>query len=232
VTWHSADHERSAHAREYFRCQETKEYLNIIRLLSRVTLAFSRNTLSYFDNRQTVPTLPTMLMSPTSVHLMPLSGHNCPSSPEFHDPLPTMEISTAFPRQLLIATLLACVTLLLPGTAAAATDAGSKGQVKVTAKLEKTVVKVSEKVTLTGRLDVAGGTRRAASAPAGLEPIVVQKLQAGVWVDVTTGSCRPNGGFTLHLSFDVAVDLSLRVYHPESDAYLAAHSEVVSVSVI
>ncbi|MEV7552504.1 hypothetical protein AB0N89_23075 [Amycolatopsis sp. NPDC089917] len=99
-------------------------------------------------------------------------------------------------------------------------------KVKIEAKADKSKVK--------GRLDVvadsaAGEGRDATGA---LELIVVQKLVAGVWVDLSNGSCKPNGSFVLSLSFSVKASLTLRVYHPETTLYASATSSVFGVVVV
>ncbi|MFE0026625.1 hypothetical protein [Amycolatopsis sp. NPDC059021] len=106
-----------------------------------------------------------------------------------------------------------------------------KGKVKVDAKLDKGKVKKGEKVKLTGKLGV--------EAPGGLdaittdEPLIVQQqVSAGAWIDIATSSCRPNGGFSLSLSFNVSASLSLRVYHPETTIYASAYSSVFALVVI
>ncbi|PXY25084.1 hypothetical protein [Prauserella endophytica] len=139
-------------------------------------------------------------------------------------------VSTSSARRLrLLTALLAClVVFAAPATAAA--SAGPKGQLKVHAKADKSVVKVNEKVKIKGGLDVlSGGSGH--DATSGREPVLLQSLQAGVWVNVSTGWCRPNGGFSLSVSFDLAASLSLRVFHPETDLYASAYSGVFSLVV-
>ncbi|PXY28847.1 hypothetical protein [Prauserella flavalba] len=140
-------------------------------------------------------------------------------------------VRTSSPRRLrLLTALLAClVVFAAPATAAA--SAGPKGQLKVHATVDKSVVKVNEKVKIKGGLDVLSGKGGGHDAAGGLEPVLVQSLQAGVWVNVSTGWCRPNGGFNLSVSFDLAASLSLRVFHPETDLYASAYSGVFSLVV-
>jgi len=57
-----------------------------------------------------------------------------------------------------------------------------------------------------------------------LEAVIVQQLQAGVWVNLADTTCRPNGGFTFSLSFSLSATVSLRLYHPETTLYAAAYS--------
>jgi hypothetical protein len=113
--------------------------------------------------------------------------------------------------------------LAAPATAApitASAEAG-KGKVKLDGKLGKDHVKVGEKVDLKGNLKVlearADGTQT-------LEAVIVQQLQAGVWVNLANTTCRPNGGFSFSLSFSLSATVSLRLYHPETTLYAAAYS--------
>jgi hypothetical protein len=113
--------------------------------------------------------------------------------------------------------------LAAPATAApitASAEAG-KGKVKLDGKLGKDHVKVGEKVDLKGNLKVlearADGTQT-------LEAVIVQQLQAGVWVNLANTTCRPNGGFSFSLSFSLSATISLRLYHPETTLYAAAYS--------
>lgn len=106
-----------------------------------------------------------------------------------------------------------------PGTASV--EAG-KGTVKVDGKLGKDHVKVNEKVSLKGSLKVLDAAR--ADGTESLEAVFVQQLQAGVWVNIADTSCRPNGSFSLSLSFSLSATISLRLYHPETTLYAAAYS--------
>ncbi|EMD23858.1 hypothetical protein [Amycolatopsis azurea] len=115
-------------------------------------------------------------------------------------------------------------------TSSEQTSVYKKKKVKLEAKADKSKVKVGEETKLKGRLDVvADDGRDAADA---LELIIVQKLVAGVWVDLSNGSCRPNGSFSLSLSFSVKASLTLRVYHPETTLYASATSSVFGVVVV
>ncbi|WP_410672797.1 hypothetical protein [Amycolatopsis sp. cmx-4-68] len=96
----------------------------------------------------------------------------------------------------------------------------AKGKVKVDGKLAKDHVKVNEKVDLKGNLKVLDAARSEQT----LETVIVQQLQAGVWVNLADTTCRPNGGFTFRLSFSVSATVSLRLYHPETTLYAAAYS--------
>jgi hypothetical protein len=148
----------------------------------------------------------------------------------------------------LISLLAGCALLATaPGAALAAPEAGNAGnntsservadrkQVKVKAKLDKAKVKVNEKVKLKGSLDIDLPLRaQNAGTDAGmsLEPIVVQRLDAGAWVNVASTSCRPNGGFNLKLSFQFRAELTLRVYHPETVLYTSASSSLFTLLVV
>jgi hypothetical protein len=109
----------------------------------------------------------------------------------------------------------------LTASASASTEAG-KGKVKLDGKLGKDRVKVGEKVSLKGNLDVLDAAR--ADGTQTLEAVIVQQLQAGVWVNLANTSCRPNGGFSFSLSFSLSATISLRLYHPETTLYAAAYS--------
>ncbi|MGW4522711.1 hypothetical protein [Amycolatopsis sp. NPDC004378] len=120
------------------------------------------------------------------------------------------------------------VALAAGGPAPAAVQGHKKHQAKVDAKADKTRVKVGEQTKIKGSFADLGGQE----SIAGGEPVIVQQLQAGVWVDLTTGTCRPNGNFVFSLSFSVRASLSLRVYHPETDLYVSAVSSVIGLVVI
>lgn len=143
-------------------------------------------------------------------------------------------------RRSLIALVAGCALLATaPGAALAApvgTDStgsthsiAGKKKVKVEAKLDKGKVKVNEKVKLKGKLDVQAS---GADGVTSLEPLVVQRLVAGAWIDLTSTSCRPNGSYQLRLSFQVQAEIKLRVYHPETTLYASATSSVFSLLVI
>jgi len=100
-----------------------------------------------------------------------------------------------------------------------AVEAG-KGKVKVDGKLSKDHVKVNEKVDLKGNLQVLDAARTDQT----VEAVIVQQLQAGAWVNIADTTCRPNGGFSLSLSFSLSATVSLRLYHPETTLYAAAYS--------
>ncbi|MFC0430077.1 hypothetical protein [Kutzneria buriramensis] len=131
----------------------------------------------------------------------------------------------------LTALTVACAALTVMPVAASAfpavTQAPAKHKMKVQAKPAKTKIKKQEKTQIKGRID---DTARSASDTA--ETLIVQELQAGVWVDVATDECRPNGAFAIDVSFDVSATLSLRVFHPESTLYAAAYSDVFALVVL
>ncbi len=134
---------------------------------------------------------------------------------------------------------------LVPATSAAAAPASSssseqssvhkkKKKVKLEAKADKDKVKVGENTKVKGRLDVVAEGGDAVEGTEALELVIVQKLVAGVWVDLTTSQarCKPNGKFVLNLSFSLRASLTLRVYHPETDLYLSATSSIFGLVVI
>ena len=100
-----------------------------------------------------------------------------------------------------------------------AVEAG-KGKVKVEGKLGKDHVKVNEKVDLKGNLQVLDAARTDQS----VEAVIVQQLQAGAWVNIADTTCRPNGNFSVSLSFSLSATVSLRLFHPETTLYAAAYS--------
>jgi len=136
---------------------------------------------------------------------------------------------------LVSALVVACaVALAVPAVAAAAAGPapaavqGHKHQAKLDANADKTHVKVGEETKIKGSFADLG---RQESFTGG-EPVIVQQLQAGVWVNLSTGTCRPNGNFVFSLSFSVRASLSLRVYHPETDLYVSAVSSVIGLVVL
>lgn len=119
------------------------------------------------------------------------------------------------------------VALAAAGPAPAAVQ-GHKHKAKLEAKADKSRVKVGEETKIKGSFADLGGQE----SVAGGEPVIVQQLQAGVWVNLSTGTCRPNGNFVFSLSFSLRATLTLRVYHPETDLYVSAVSSVFGVVVI
>jgi hypothetical protein len=117
--------------------------------------------------------------------------------------------------------------LLAPITASAAPAADrtvAAKPAKVTAKADKTKVKVGEDVKLSGALELD-------SADRALQVVVVQQLQAGVWVDLTNTTCTPSYRYKATLSFSVAVQTQLRVYYPGTSVYASATSQVIGLVV-
>lgn len=110
-----------------------------------------------------------------------------------------------------LATLL-CLTALILGPATVPAGATTDGKAKLDATLLDKKVKVDAKARIKGELETDGNARS-------LTPIVVQKLVAGVWVNVYTTDCRPNYTFRLNVSFSIAAEYSLRVYHPSTTVY-------------
>jgi hypothetical protein len=132
------------------------------------------------------------------------------------------------PRKILTALVLSTALAgLVPALAApagaaplsSAVEAG-KGKVKVDGKLGKDHVKVNEKVDLKGNLQVLDAARTDQS----VEAVIVQQLQAGAWVNIADTTCRPNGNFSVSLSFSLSATVSLRLFHPETTLYAAAYS--------
>ncbi|WP_290058951.1 hypothetical protein [Amycolatopsis solani] len=139
------------------------------------------------------------------------------------------------PSHFVSALVVACtVALAAPAIALAAAGPapaavhGKKHKAKVEAKADKSRVKVGEETKIKGSFADLGGLE----SVAGGEPVIVQQLQAGVWVNLTTGTCRPNGNFVFSLSFSVRASLTLRVYHPETELYVSAVSSVIGLVVI
>ncbi|WP_026360501.1 hypothetical protein [Amycolatopsis nigrescens] len=138
-------------------------------------------------------------------------------------------------RRVLVALAVCCATAGFAPAASAASSPSTTpavsavdGQgVKVHAKLDKSQVKVGEKVKLKGSLHALSPARSD-----GLELLLVQRLSAGVWVDVNSTNCRPNGSYSLSLSFQFSAQLTLRVFHPATTLYAAASSELVTLAVL
>lgn len=134
--------------------------------------------------------------------------------------------------RLFTALTVGCAALAVAPTMAAAAPAAmhapAKHPVKIHAKPAKQRLHVGEKTKIDGRLDVATAART--DDPEIL--IVQQEIRAGIWIDLTNTTCRPNGSFSLDISFDVAADVSLRVYHPDTELYAEAYSDVFAMVVI
>lgn len=131
-------------------------------------------------------------------------------------------------RRALVALMVGCAMLIVTPTASAAPAAAHRSKVHLHAKADKNSVRVGEKVKIDGGLDVLTEPR----IDGDTEPVVVQSLRGGVWVDLSTGSCRPNGGFSIDLSYSVSAQVELRVYHPETTLYAAASSDAFGLLVL
>ncbi|RSN30830.1 hypothetical protein DL990_23020 [Amycolatopsis sp. WAC 01416] len=107
-----------------------------------------------------------------------------------------------------------------PAPVPASSEAGKK-KVKLDASLSKKQVKVNEKVTLKGKLQVDGARTDGTDS---LEAIIVQQLQGSVWVNIADTTCRPNSTFSLKLSFSFSAVITLRAYHPETTLYASAYT--------
>ncbi len=140
------------------------------------------------------------------------------------------------PRRILTALVIACtVAGLAPAVSSAATapvpvaqQGHKKHKAKLDAGVEKAKVKVGEETKIKGSFADLGGLE----AVSGGEPVIVQKLVGNVWVNLTTGTCRPNGNFRFSLSFSLRASLTLRVFHPETDLYLSVSSNLFALVVI
>jgi hypothetical protein len=139
------------------------------------------------------------------------------------------------PSKLVSALVIACtVALAAPTVALAATGSapaavqGKKHKAKIEAKADKNRVKVGEEAKIKGSFADLGGQE----SLSGGEPVIVQQLNAGVWVNLSTGTCRPNGNFVFSLSFSVRASLTLRVVHPETDLYVGVVSNLIGIVVV
>ena len=140
------------------------------------------------------------------------------------------------PRRIFTALVIACtIAGLAPAVANAdpapvpvAQQGHKKHKLKLEASADKSRVKVGEETKIKGSLAELTGLESATTN----EPIIVQRLDGHVWVDVATGGCRPNGNFRLNLSFTIRASLTLRVYHPETDLYVSATSSLIALVVI
>ncbi|MDT7797275.1 MAG: hypothetical protein QOI78_708 [Actinomycetota bacterium] len=139
------------------------------------------------------------------------------------------------PSNLVSALVVACtVALAAPTVAMAAAGPapavvhGKKHKAKLEAKAEKTRVKVGEETKIKGSFADLGGQE----SVSGGEPVVVQQLRGNVWVDLTTGTCKPNGVFKFSVSFTIRANVTLRVFHPETDLYVSVASGLISLVVL
>jgi hypothetical protein len=139
------------------------------------------------------------------------------------------------PSHLASALVIACtVALAAPTVAPAATGPapaavqGKKHKAKLEAKADKNRVKVGEETKIKGSFADLGGQE----SLSGGEPVIVQQLNAGVWVNLSTGTCRPNGNFVFSLSFSVRASVTLRVVHPETELYVGVVSNLIGIVVV
>lgn len=140
------------------------------------------------------------------------------------------------PSNLVSALVIACtvalaaptVALAATGPAPAAVQGKKKHKAKLEAKAEKTRVKVGEETKIKGSFADLGGQE----SVSGGEPVIVQQLKAGVWVDLTTGTCKPNGVFRFSVSFRIRANVTLRVFHPETELYVGVVSSLIGIVVI
>lgn len=113
----------------------------------------------------------------------------------------------------LIALVLCLAGLSMPAASAVSATPAKPGteapvKAKLHAKLLDTKVTVNAKARIHGKLDL---DLRSATAR---EPIVVQRLVGGVWVDLLSANCRPSLTFQLSVSFSISAEYTLRLYHP------------------
>lgn len=138
-------------------------------------------------------------------------------------------------KPLVLAGLVATVALGCVGAASAPSVAAAqhtpavarsvhRQPAQLTAKPDKLRIKRGERVTVRGRLTVGQG-HTAAPFVTDTEPLLVQELTAAGWTTIETDSCEPGGDFAIQLSFGISADLTLRVFHPETDLYAAAFAE-------
>jgi hypothetical protein len=114
-----------------------------------------------------------------------------------------------------LAALALCLATLLTTaatTSATSTVADTPAKAKLHAKLLDTKVKVNAMARIHGRLDLDARSTH-------WEPIIVQHLVAGVWVNVLSTDCRPNYTFRLGVSFSVSAQYTLRVYNPTTTVH-------------
>jgi hypothetical protein len=120
-----------------------------------------------------------------------------------------------------LALCLATVVAAPATTSAAPTVAETPAKAKLEAKLLDSKVKVNAVARIHGRLDLDARSAQ-------WEPIIVQHLVAGVWVDLLSTSCRPNYTFRLGVSFSVSAQYTLRVYNPTT----TVHSSTFLLAVV
>lgn len=118
-----------------------------------------------------------------------------------------------FARGVLV--LLLCLATLTATSAVASATPVPEHKTKLDATLLDSKVKVNDKARIKGRLDVDSRSFDGRT----LTPIVVQRLVAGVWVDVLSTDCRPNYTFRLNVTFSIAAQYQLRVYSPTTTVF-------------
>ena len=142
---------------------------------------------------------------------------------------------------LAVAIVVGCVGLATPAAAGSVGVTGGsvagiahKSPVKLDAKPDKSTVKVGEHTKIRGHLTLspADGGAVAAAPAGGVDVVFVQRLVAGVWVNIVSRPCAAGGDFSFDVSFTVAASLTLRVFAPETDIYAAASSDVFALVVI
>ena len=111
--------------------------------------------------------------------------------------------------------LVLCLATLVTLTATSSAVPATEAKAKLHAKLLDNKVKVNDKARIKGELEIDSKSYDGRT----LEPIVVQRLVAGAWVNVLTTDCRPNYTFRLSVSFTIAADYQLRVYHPTTAVF-------------
>lgn len=120
---------------------------------------------------------------------------------------------THFARCLAAVALCLATLVAAPATTSASpTVTETPAKAKLQAKLLDSKVKVNAMARIHGRLDLDARSTQ-------WEPIIVQHLVAGVWVDLLSSDCRPNYTFRLGVSFSVAARYTLRVYNPTTTVY-------------
>ena len=118
-----------------------------------------------------------------------------------------------------------CLAALVTTTGAAAATSASPTVAETSAKgklhatLLDTKVKKNAKARIHGRLDLDSRST--------FEPVIVQRFEAGVWVDVFSTEVRPSYTFRLGISFSIEASYTLRVYSPTASVYSSTFVLVV-----
>lgn len=111
--------------------------------------------------------------------------------------------------------LVLCLATLVTLSATASAEPTTDSKAKVSATLLDKKVKVNAKARIKGVLEVDSRS----TGERTLQPIIVQRLVAGVWVNIQTTDCRPNFTFRLSVSFTIAAQYPLRVYYPTTAVF-------------